>query len=109
MERIYQMKVVPDILPDLRPTLDLHVTARTLPKEFHDTGKVSKEVEPGTFLTPGQVRFRAVTSPRVHLLTFSQTLKQPKLYPTVFHPETRLYTMLLVDPGTFRRHIVLSV
>lgn len=56
MERLYQMKVIPDVLPDFRPTVDLHVTARALPKQFHETGKVSVHVEPGAFLKPGQVR-----------------------------------------------------
>ena len=31
---------------------------------------------------------------------YSQTLKKPTLYATVFHEETRLYTLLMVDPGT---------
>ena len=55
MERIYQMKVVPDALPIINPTIDLQVIARTLPTEFLNTRKVFKAVEPGIFLRPKQV------------------------------------------------------
>ncbi|KAG5646911.1 hypothetical protein DXG03_001987 [Asterophora parasitica] len=48
MERLHQMKVIPDVLPDLRPSID--------------------------------------------------TLEPPSLYANVFHTDTRLYTLLLVDP-----------
>lgn len=57
MERIYQMKVVPDALPELNPTIDLQVIARTLPAEFLKTKKVFKTVEPGIYLRPKQVYF----------------------------------------------------
>ena len=55
MERIYQMKVVPDALPEIRPTIDLQVIARALPTEFLKTKKVFKTVEAGVFLRPKQV------------------------------------------------------
>ena len=57
MERIYQMKVVPDVLPVIDPTIDLQVIARTLPTEFLETKKVFKAVEAGVFLRPKQVFF----------------------------------------------------
>ncbi|KIL71109.1 hypothetical protein M378DRAFT_116719 [Amanita muscaria Koide BX008] len=79
MERVYQMHVVPDVLPELHPSIDLHVTATALPQEICLTSKTDKEVEPGVFLLP------------------QQTLKPPKLYANVFHADTRLYTMILVD------------
>lgn len=79
MERIYQMKVVPDVLPEINPTIDLQVIARTLPAEFLKTKKVFKAVEPGIYLRP------------------KQTLQHPKLHTRVFHADERLYTMLLVD------------
>jgi len=80
MERLYQMGVVPDVLPEIKPTIDLHVVARTTPREFLDSKKVQMQVEPGTFLRP------------------KQTLVPPKLRVNVFHTDERLYTMLLVDP-----------
>ncbi|KAJ3493313.1 hypothetical protein NLJ89_g11047 [Agrocybe chaxingu] len=82
MERLYQMHVVPDVLPEIHPSLDLHVVARTKPKEFlnSDSKKVQTNVEPGTFLRP------------------KQTLVPPKLFASIFHTDIRLYTMLLVDP-----------
>lgn len=55
MERIYQMNVVPDVLPALKPTIDLHVIARTTPKEFLNSKKVQEVVEPGVFLKSKQV------------------------------------------------------
>ncbi|KAG5638189.1 hypothetical protein H0H81_001391 [Sphagnurus paluster] len=54
MERIHQMKVVPDVLPDLRPTIDVHVAARTTKHEQNIANKRHTTVEPGTFLLPEQ-------------------------------------------------------
>ncbi|RDB29152.1 54S ribosomal protein L35, mitochondrial [Hypsizygus marmoreus] len=80
MERIHQMKVVPDVLPDLRPAIDVHLTARTTYRQAKETSKRHIAVEPGTYLLP------------------EQTIEPPHLYANVFHTDTRLYTMLLVDP-----------
>ncbi|KAF4623887.1 hypothetical protein D9613_001572 [Agrocybe pediades] len=80
MERIYQMNVVPDVLPILKPTVDLRVAARSRPTVFLKTGRMHDTVEPGVYLRP------------------KQTISPPKLYANVFHTDTRLYTMLLVDP-----------
>lgn len=55
MERIHQMKVVPDVLPILHPSIDLHVTAKNTAPVFHQTKKIESEVEPGVHLTPAQV------------------------------------------------------
>ncbi|KIK05241.1 hypothetical protein K443DRAFT_120673 [Laccaria amethystina LaAM-08-1] len=81
IEHIYQMRFVLDIVPEIRPSLDLCVIAKTHPSEFLNMGKVKKEVEPGVYLLP------------------KQTLELPKLYVNVFHKDTRLCTMLLVDPA----------
>ncbi|KAJ7440001.1 phosphatidylethanolamine-binding protein, partial [Mycena galericulata] len=89
MERIHQMHVVPDVLPVLHPSLDLHVAARLMPKHFDALMRRNrfqrrlntfKDVIPGNYLTPQQTRV------------------PPKLYANVFHTDVRLYTMLLVDP-----------
>ncbi|KAF9014902.1 phosphatidylethanolamine-binding protein [Cyathus striatus] len=80
MERIYQMNVVPDLLPAIHPSIDVRVVTPATPAVFHKTGKVDSKVEPGSFILP------------------TQTVKPPKLYVNVFHADTRLYTMLLVDP-----------
>ncbi|KAJ6569513.1 phosphatidylethanolamine-binding protein [Mycena capillaripes] len=88
MERLHQMHVIPDALPVLHPSLDLHVTARLMPEHFESLMKRNrsqrrvntfKEVVPGNYLTPRQTRV------------------PPKLYANVFHTDVRLYTMLLVD------------
>jgi large subunit ribosomal protein L35 len=47
MERIYQMKVVPDALPELNPTIDLQVIARTSSTVF-----LYKAIEAGIYLRP---------------------------------------------------------
>ncbi|KAJ7226138.1 phosphatidylethanolamine-binding protein, partial [Mycena pura] len=89
MERIHQMHVVPDVLPVLHPSLDLHLTARLLPVHFdalmhrnraQRRVNTFKDVVPGNYLTPRQTR------------------ALPKLYANVFHTDVRLYTMLMVDP-----------
>jgi large subunit ribosomal protein L35 len=56
MERIHQMHVVPDVLPDLHPSLDLRITApATSAQFFADPKKRFVEVEPGVYLTPDRV------------------------------------------------------
>ncbi|EAU80267.2 hypothetical protein CC1G_13488 [Coprinopsis cinerea okayama7 len=79
MERIYQMKVVPDVLPVIRPSLDLHLATQA-PSRLTPTFKTVKLVEPGVFLAP------------------RLTVEPPRLYANVFHTDTRLYTLMLVDP-----------
>ncbi|GBE78719.1 54S ribosomal protein L35, mitochondrial [Sparassis crispa] len=82
MERIHQMNVVPDLLPSLHPTLDLRLNFPDVPKSGwtrHRAKRQYKKVEPGVFLLP------------------EQTWRQPVLYTTVFHTDTRLYTLLMVD------------
>ncbi|PSR83331.1 hypothetical protein PHLCEN_2v5768 [Hermanssonia centrifuga] len=83
MERIYQMNVVPDLLPNMRPTLDLRVNFPEAPPDnVYQRTRVKRDyekVEPGIFLLPEQTR------------------KPPMLYTTVFHTDTRLYTLLMVD------------
>ncbi|PCH33086.1 PEBP-like protein [Wolfiporia cocos MD-104 SS10] len=83
MERIHQMGVVPDLLPSLHPSLDLRVNyPEPPPKSVYLRTRVKRryqKVEPGIFLLP------------------QQTWKPPMLYTTVFHTDTRLYTLLMVD------------
>ncbi|KAH8822516.1 phosphatidylethanolamine-binding protein [Flagelloscypha sp. PMI_526] len=119
MERVHQMNIVPDVIPVMHPSLDLQVVYRTPAREFlqslpnserlpnqqrptappeedveRDTEadrhwrnkhhglkrrKVQMQVEPGTYLDS------------------RQTQLAPKLYTRVFHPDTRLYTLLMVD------------
>ncbi|KAJ7151686.1 phosphatidylethanolamine-binding protein [Mycena filopes] len=89
MERMHQMHVIPDVLPVMHPSLDLHVAARLMPQHFDalmERNKFQrrvntfKDVIPGNYLIPQQTRV------------------PPKLYANVFHTDVRLYTMLLVDP-----------
>ncbi|KJA29096.1 hypothetical protein HYPSUDRAFT_487273 [Hypholoma sublateritium FD-334 SS-4] len=80
MERLYQMNVVPDVLPAINPSLDLHLVVRARSSQFIEENKRNTHVEPGVFIKP------------------KQTIEPPKLRVNVFHPDTRLYTMLMVDP-----------
>ncbi|KAJ3723989.1 hypothetical protein C8R42DRAFT_664173 [Lentinula raphanica] len=85
MERIYQMKVIPDLLPAIHPSLDLHVTVPyPLDKQFKRSmksgGKSIIRVEPGDFLSP------------------TQTARVPGLWAHAWHSDVRLYTMVMIDP-----------
>ena len=69
MERLYQMHVVPDMLPELRPSLDLRIRyLEPPPKSNYLRTRVERrlrQVEPGIFLTPEQVRHPCSTRGRV--------------------------------------------
>lgn len=80
MERIHQMSVVPDVLPTLHPSFDLHVTMRWPHSVLRRKTNSNRFYHPGGFIKP------------------DQTLTPPALYGNVFHTDTRLYTLLMVDP-----------
>ncbi|KAI9485290.1 MAG: phosphatidylethanolamine-binding protein [Benjaminiella poitrasii] len=72
MERLTQMNVIPDLLSSsLNPTVEVVVK---LPE--------GQQVEPGTFVKP------------------EQCIKRPEIEITNFHTESRLYTLMLVDPDS---------
>lgn len=100
MERLYQMHVVPDALPEIRPSIDLHVIARTTPAVFLESKKVQSHVIPGTFLRPKQV-IMLHTCGLFQLICFRKTIVPPKLRVNVFHTDVRLYTMVVVDLGLY--------
>ncbi|KAF8525130.1 phosphatidylethanolamine-binding protein [Hysterangium stoloniferum] len=85
MERLYQMHAVPDLLPTFHPSLDLHIQFprtdghRTL-RDRRAANAFYHTVEPGKFIAP------------------ELTINPPRVAATVFHTDTRLYTMLLLDP-----------
>ncbi|KZT68812.1 PEBP-like protein [Daedalea quercina L-15889] len=83
MERTYQMHVVPDLLPDLRPSIDLRVNfPEPPPKDVYRRSRLKRryqKVDPGVYLLP------------------EQTWRSPMLYTTVWHTDTRLYTLFMVD------------
>jgi large subunit ribosomal protein L35 len=87
MERLYQMHVVPDILPSLQPTVDLRV--------------VFPEAPPKNVVLRARAKRKLMPVEAGVFLVNEQTRRPPKLYTTVFHPEPRLYTLLLVDPGKY--------
>ncbi|GAA5908745.1 hypothetical protein JCM6882_008194 [Rhodosporidiobolus microsporus] len=68
MQRVTQMHVTPDLLPSISPVADVRI---------HVGGEA---IEPGSFAKPGQTREGIEVSAQV------------------YHPEERLYTLLVVDP-----------
>lgn len=70
MERLYQMHVVPDLLPAIHPTVDFRVQfpyagPRTAHQRAREKGGFST-IEPGLFLTPTQVRAQRHTPDAAH-------------------------------------------
>lgn len=63
MERVYQMNVVPDVLPVLRPSIDLQLAFPEGPPQSvvarTRRARKYKTVEPGVYLLPEQVGFLA--------------------------------------------------
>ncbi|KAG9001949.1 hypothetical protein FRB95_002031 [Tulasnella sp. JGI-2019a] len=78
MERIHQMHVIPDVIPAIHPTVDLRVVLDR--KNWKASDPTWFEAEPGDFLEPKRTRV------------------QPRFQATVFHPEPRLYTLMVIDP-----------
>ncbi|KAI0274001.1 phosphatidylethanolamine-binding protein [Russula aff. rugulosa BPL654] len=98
MERLYQMHVIPDIVPSLQPTIDVRV--------------VFPEAPPKNVVLRARAKRKLAPVEAGVFLLNEQTRRPPKLYTTVFHPEPRLYTLLMVDPDipdednqTFRTYL----
>ncbi|GAA5875709.1 hypothetical protein JCM8547_007046 [Rhodosporidiobolus lusitaniae] len=68
MQRVTQMHVTPDLLPSISPELDVRIQVG------------GQTIEPGSFTLPAQTRDGLELSAQV------------------YHPEERLYTLLVVDP-----------
>lgn len=80
MQRLYQLGVVPDMLPDVLPTADMTVMAENEPIE---AGKI---VPSSSFANP----------PRVHVQLFNHPSTPSEVHPT---PEAK-FTLLVVDPDS---------
>lgn len=85
------MNVVPDLLGDFRPSLDLSISVG------------EQDVEAGVFVDPKEVWFSS--SYKVPFLRFSQTIQPPQIKPKAFHKDERLYTLIMVDPGLLKYQI----
>ena len=109
MERIYTMHVVPDVIPAIRPTVDLRLDFSSaslpdliVPPSSHNipAKKLATDLSdpaPEHFLLPSQVR----TSHYLSMLSNfkPQTVNPPKVTAQAFHVEPRLYTLIMIDPG----------
>lgn len=49
MERLHQMNIIPDVLPDFHPSFDMRLTAPDMNAATHRAGRW-KNVEPGSFV-----------------------------------------------------------
>lgn len=97
MERIHQMHVVPDVVPDLHPSFDLRVSFPEHETKVTTTAPKYKFVEPGLYLLPEQVS--CPPSSGYPFLNGNKTINPPRLHKDVFHTDERLYTLIMVDPG----------
>ncbi|WFD02756.1 mitochondrial 54S ribosomal protein YmL35 [Malassezia obtusa] len=79
VERATLMNVLPDVVPSVRLEADLQVIYGT-GQGIGDHGGSGGDILPGVFLSPAQTR------------------EAPQIAATVFHPETRHYTLMMVDP-----------
>lgn len=96
------MNVVPDLLAEIDPDLDLRLLLNEVdiePGSFLDPSKVSCPTHAWTYMTPtpkkrqGRVLMHTTCSHR-------QTITAPQIKVQVYHPEERLYTLLMVDPDS---------
>ena len=63
MERLHQMNVVPDIVPTLQPSFDLHVTLRWPHSVLRRKTVSNRFYHPGGFIKPEQVRLYYCRNP----------------------------------------------
>lgn len=61
MERIHQMHVIPDVVPDFHPSFDLRASFPEQQLKATSTMPKYKFVEPGIYLLPEQVSFLAAS------------------------------------------------
>lgn len=81
MQRLFQLGVVPDMLPDILPTADMTVSP--------DAGEA---VEAGKTLSPSVLK----AAPRIHVQLFEHPATPDAAHP---NPEAN-YTLLVVDPDS---------
>jgi len=90
MERIYQMRVVPDLLSSMHPSVDVRITASTLGMV---SGKANQIVVPGSFLLPRQVcsissRLTSYFFPPIDLYSAKDICKCLSYRHTTLYPPT---------------------
>ncbi|CAK9787416.1 PEBP-like protein [Cutaneotrichosporon oleaginosum] len=81
MQRLFQLGVVPDMLPDILPTADMTVSAGS-----------GEAIEAGNILPPSSLK----EAPRVHVQLFDHPTTPSAAHP---NPEAK-YTLLVVDPDS---------
>ncbi|PKI84094.1 mitochondrial 54S ribosomal protein YmL35 [Malassezia vespertilionis] len=78
-ERLQCMHVLPDVVPDFTPTVDLQVSFGE-GEGIGDHGGSGGDILSGVFLEP------------------EQTMDEPQICATPFHTDERMYTVMMVDP-----------
>lgn len=81
VERATLMNVLPDVVPEFTPTVDLQVLFGS-GAGIGDHGGSGGDILPGIFLSPAQTR------------------AAPQIIATAFHSDERKYTVMLVDPDS---------
>ncbi|KAF8313791.1 PEBP-like protein [Clavulina sp. PMI_390] len=93
MERVQLMHVVPDVLPAIRPAVDLRIDV--------SAANQSISIDPSSHTVPSkklpQKQQWSDIAPE-HFILPTLTITPPKLTAQVFHPEARLYTLVMIDP-----------
>ncbi|KAG0230415.1 hypothetical protein BGW42_000961 [Actinomortierella wolfii] len=95
-QRVTQMYVTPDLLPPFTPVMDVRLDYNLLGPSQATTSKSSK-VLARVPLTADQLEDGKYFETGSYLLP-GLTIQPPKIEATVFHPEQRLYTIVMVDP-----------
>lgn len=96
MDRVQRTYIVPDVLPEIDPTVDLQIKLSAADGTF-------KTVKPDTLLQPEQVILHFFSSAKTRADLFvGQTLQEPTVVPRILHGESKLYTLAIVDPGMCR-------
>jgi hypothetical protein len=94
------MKVIPDVLGDLRPTIDVQVAAKGTYSQFLNSGKKRTTAEPGAFLYPRQVFFLSFFL-LLYILTLCYRQWNLPLFPLKssmrIHDFIRCYSLTLVS------------
>lgn len=95
-QRVTQMFVTPDLLPPFTPAMDVRLNYDLLGASQATASKSSK-VLARVPMTAEQLEEGKYFEAGSYLLP-GQTIQQPKIDAAVFHPEQRLYTVVMVDP-----------
>lgn len=99
MERVSQMNIVPDVIPTFHPSFNLRCSFVTPESAGRRTyaSEVQAAKAKGREPPPKSSKSRALVEAGVYLSP-AQTIDPPTMFTEVFHTDTRLYTLVMIDP-----------